>query len=179
MIAKADLPPLSVLTALLSYDPETGALTWKRRGRSWFLSDHEFGRWNTRYAGKPAFTAKNNSGYLHGQIFGKAYVASRIAWKMATGEDPIEVDHLNGDRADNRLANLRSVTRTHNNRNRTMKNPSGCHGVRPKGSKWTAEIGGRGRRKWLGTFPTKEEAVTARRKAEAEQGYYQRGGEHA
>jgi hypothetical protein len=61
----------TVVRELLAYDPATGTLTWKRRDRRWFSSDRIWRSWNTKHAGKIAFTARDTSGYLTGRIFGK------------------------------------------------------------------------------------------------------------
>jgi hypothetical protein len=97
------LPPYEALQELLHYDPETGTLTWKQsRGR---VSKGQV-------AG-----SLGNRGYLHVRCFGRLWLAHRIAWKLQTGAEPkagLVIDHLNGDRADNRWANIRLTTQSVN-----------------------------------------------------------------
>lgn len=94
------------LRQLVEYDPETGSLIWKQRDGN--------ARLNSKLAGKPAF-AQLSDGYLTGRIKGKNYKAHRIAWAVAYGEWPQgQIDHINGDRSDNRLPNLRVVSNSEN-----------------------------------------------------------------
>lgn len=80
------------------------------------------------------------------------------------------VDHINRDKTDNRISNLRLATRSENARNinRRRDNTSGITGVNflPKTNRWTAKLTINGWNHFLGSFATKEEAVAARLKAE-------------
>ena len=168
---------------LLNYEPESGLLTWKKRDLSMFAFDAErhtttraysaeraCNKWNTRYAGKEALTALNNWGYRHGRLNGQEVLAHRVIWKMTTGRYPVIVDHINGDKLDNRLCNLREATPSLSSSNRSVpiNNKSGVLGVfwnsQRKG--WQAQIGLEGRRHNLGLFDTKEAALAARKAAE-------------
>jgi HNH endonuclease len=166
---------------LLDYDPVTGGLTWRWRDRRWFESDRIWKAWNTRYAGKPAFTALN-SGHLHGAIFDKLYLAHRVIFLYMTGSwsDP-EVDHDNHDRADNRWTNLIEATTQQNSRNRTLNknNTNGRIGVRwreDKG-KFQAEIKVDYHTLHLGYSETFEAACNARADAERKYGFHEHHGE--
>jgi hypothetical protein len=55
-----------IVRELLDYNPKTGVLTWRRRHRKWFTSDRICNMWNTKFAGKPAFSI-DDRGYLHGK----------------------------------------------------------------------------------------------------------------
>ena len=181
MIHQETKHPLSqvVLHELLSYNQETGLFTWKKRERRWFNSDHEFGRWNTRYAEMPALTAKID-GYPMGRIFKKPYKAHRVAFCMTHGYWPKFVDHINGIRNDNRLCNLQEATKVDNGRNqkKNTRNTSGMTGVHwwKAGNVWRAQIGVNGNKIHLGAFDTKDEAIAARKAAEKMYGFSARHG---
>lgn len=150
--------------ALLKYDPETGKLFWKDRPVASFQSLRIANGWNSKFAGKEAFTA-NSHGYRRGAINCIAYSAHRIAWLLHYGEWPInQLDHINGDRSDNRVVNLRDVDQSTNNRNarKRSSNKSGFEGVFWDG--WTRQwsITFRqldGTRAYKRTTGTKEEAA--------------------
>lgn len=173
-------PTQALLASLLSYNEESGALYWKRRDRSMFAGaayspERSCAAWNAKFAGKEAFTALSK-GYRHGRLAGKGYSAHRVIWLMVYGTEPDFIDHINGDRADNRLANLRDASRSDNNRNRCISgnNTSGVTGV-----SWDAH-----HRKWVGMLKTCsgkkcthyshsfDEAVAFRKRMEAEHGFH-------
>ena len=168
------MPSVERLNAVLDYDPSTGILIWKVRPISDFQNrkypaDRLAKSWNSKNAGKPALSHLDPHGYLFGGIDGVKYKASRIIWKMMTGEEPDTIDHINGMITDNRLANLRNVTPIQNQRNLKLisSNKTGFMGVRQNPSRsWRAEIGFRGKMICLGAFQTKEEAIAARQAAE-------------
>lgn len=166
---------------LLDYDPLTGKLFWKRRPRGMCSSDSQWKFWNTRWVGAPALDNLDRHGYLKGKIFGRMIRAHRVAWLITTGEWPeVEIDHINGIRTDNRLENLRSVTKSQNRRNSKMpsNNTSGVTGVSwfPQTKKWSARISDKDGTKVLGYFPCFAVAVRARRQAEREKGFSARHG---
>lgn len=157
---------------LIEYDPATGTLSWKLRNRLCFTSDRACSTWNAQNAGKPALTSGQSNGYLRGSIFKQGALAHRVAFAIAYGRWPSEIDHINGDKSDNRLENLREVTRAENMRNLPRRKKSGAvMGVSqtPNGKAWVARIGDSIR---LGTFATEDAAIAARREAMAQRGYH-------
>ena len=185
-MAKQDLPSPELLRKLLRYEPDTGKIFWRKRHASMFTdgkqsADHRCAIWNGRYAGKEAFTALDNNGYNHGQIFARMFRAHRVIWALVHGEWPKDqVDHINGVRDDNRIANLREATDAENKRNqkRRSDNTSGITGVWWIKSlkKWRAEINDATGRKYLGCFAAKADAIAARRAAEADLCYHENHG---
>lgn len=188
MAAKA-LPSPDELRKLLDYDPETGVLTWRARTAGMFSnsgngSEANAAGWNARWAWKPALSAVNNHGYRHGKIFACDHLAHRVAWALHYGEWPAEqIDHINGDRSDNRIANLRQASRTDNARNQKLHSTSqtGFAGVRwnGKAGKWRAEIRASGMSKHLGFFTDFAAACDARKAAERELGFHENHGRTA
>jgi HNH endonuclease len=90
----------------LSYDPETGKLTWIKT--------------NSNRAPVGSEVKSVNQGYLRLRFKGSEYRAQRVAWYLYYGEDPgnLCIDHINRDRADNRITNLRLADRQQNQQNR-------------------------------------------------------------
>lgn len=103
---------------LFSYDPETGEIT-RLVYRSHFRKGTIAGKIDTH-------------GHRQITVNGKAYMAHRLAWYLHYGEWPEKhLDHINGDRDDNRVTNLRLASRSQNGRNRKLNknNTSGIKGV--------------------------------------------------
>ena len=183
MVSKI-LPDPIILRQLLNYDPDTGNLFWRERGREFFneptdprrTSKDVCSMWNTRYAGKQAFTSKTGHGCLSGSILGVPTTAHRVIWAIVHGQWPTGViDHINGDPTDNRLVNLRQVSHKINGRNARLRsdNPSGFPGIKmTQSGRWQAVITVDGIRQHLGTFPTLEGAIDARRAHEARNGFH-------
>lgn len=124
-----------------SYDPETGIITKRKTGK--------------------AVGAKRN-GYLYIRIRGEKIFSHRVAYYLGTGKEPSEViDHINGDRADNRLNNLRDVRHSFNSANRTKpskRNKLGFLGVMEAEGRYKAQIQVKGKKIHLGRFDTPKEA---------------------
>ncbi len=115
------------------------------------------------YPKKVGVTMDNGYRYIH--IDMRAVRAHRLAWLYVTGEWPSNcIDHINGDKSDNRFSNLRHVTSKTNAENR--RNPkatasSGYIGVSRDRNKWRATIVSNGKQKHIGSFSTAEEAAEA------------------
>lgn len=147
-MTRKELPPVDVLTKALIADPETGSIKWRESGKRQKAGDE---------AGCPA-----TNGYRLIGVGGGRYLAHRIMWKITFGTEPPKVlDHINRNRSDNRISNLREVTMSQNMHNRSLssKNTSGATGVWFVG--WTGSIRVDGKRHFIGNFPTKEEAEAA------------------
>ena len=105
----------SVVCELLEYEPNTGLLVWRQRARKWFSSDRIWRSWNSRYAGKYAFTALDTYGHAHGSILDRECLSHRVIWLWMTGRWPeLEIDHINHKRDDNRWCNLEEVSKAVN-----------------------------------------------------------------
>lgn len=143
------------LRELLHYDPETGLFTWlvhRQRNR----------------AGTIAGSA-HSMGYVEIGVSGSSYLAHRLAWLYVHGAWPVgDIDHINGNRSDNRISNLRDVTKVVNMQNRraaTTNNISGLMGVSKSSAKlprWFSRIqDNSGKMRYLGTFETPDLAHAA------------------
>lgn len=125
----------------LRYEPETGLLYRRpipERNRIDRMR-------NSRFANKPA-TYLNSTGHVQLLINGHHYLAHRVIWLLVHGEWPEgDIDHINGDRADNRLSNLRIATPAQNSTNtrRYKNNTTGYRGVHwnKRQRRWTVRIG--------------------------------------
>lgn len=175
------LPLPEILRNLLDVDPKTGRLWWRSRPVEMFESTKHQKRvaatWNSRWAGKEALTNIDNHGYRRGAVLGIDVRAHRVVWALVHGQWPEgEIDHVNGNRQDNRLKNLRCVPRTENRRNQKtpLTNTSGCIGVyfRTDTQKWEAKIGVNGKMISAGCFDSFEQAAQARKQAEIKYGFH-------
>ena len=102
-------------------------------------------------------------GYICIRVDNVLYTAHRLAWLYAYGRWPThQLDHINKDRADNRLCNLREATNAENAQNRKRRdNKTGYTGVNRENNKWKAEIKLNYKTIRLGLFDTPEEAHAA------------------
>lgn len=166
MIKIRPLPSIERLHELLHYDPDTGVLTWKYRDG---MDPRTLG-FNTTFGELPAGSI-NKGGYVYIRFDGVSWKAHRVAWKMMTGEEPPEIDHINREPADNRWTNLRAADRHINTANtRTRKdNTSGCPGVwfQKTSGLYLAYLQRHKKRHFLGCFKTSEAAAAAYQAAKA------------
>lgn len=171
----------STLVSVIDYNPETGAMVWRRRNAVLFGGDA--GRcagWNTRYAGRPALQCADSEGYRHGSVLGCHVKAHRAAWIIVYGREPETIDHINHNKADNRIANLRDVANKENQRNQPVRrdNSSGATGVSLDKGRWRARIYVAGVERLLGYFSTFEEAAAARELAARANGFHENHGKN-
>lgn len=149
------------LLELLTYDPETGHFTRKIRTSS------------RAPQGSIAGSLDRSHGYFLVSVDAKEYYAHRLAWFYVTSKWPEhQIDHRNGDRADNRFANLREATQAQNKKNSRLRanNTSGRKGVtwHAQAGKWLAQIQANGKRKSLGLFSDLDAAAECYQRAARE-----------
>lgn len=144
---------LERLRQLLSYNPETGIFTWLACRRGTIKTGDTAG----------GYTDK---GYLTIKVDGVKYCAHRLAWLYVYGEfTDGDLDHKDQKKDNNRIGNLRIVTRSQNQQNRPLQsnNTTGLRGVYRcnRTNKWRAHIKTGGHQKHLGSFDTAEAAYAA------------------
>lgn len=163
MAVNGQLPAIQVINAsgpivgaklaneLLSYNRDMGTLTWKiSTGRV--------------AAGEEAGFVNGANGYKYLGIKGRHYLFHRVAWLLANGEWPAQqIDHINGDKTDNRLVNLRLATCSQNHANvgPSAVNTSGFKGVARCRKRWRAAIQHAGKTRHIGVFDAPEQAHAA------------------
>lgn len=152
-IPREELTP-NMLKSILHYDENTGAFTWVKQVCSQSKLGGTAG-WVTEF------------GYWRISAFYVRYAAHRLAWFYVHGKWPVgQIDHIDGNRLNNRMSNLREATQLENSQNSykpSKNNKSGFLGVhKPKNSnKWIAMIRSNGRNHYLGQFLSAEDASKA------------------
>lgn len=151
------------LRELLHYDPQTGVFTR--------LETTSFQR--KRLIGKPCGCISKGNGYIAISVDGRSYRGHRLAWLYVHGEWPAVVDHINRNRSDNRIDNLRNVTQAINVQNSETPMPSSKSGIRGvswsvERKRWVAAISVNNKVRPLGRFMTQAEAHAAYLKARKE-----------
>ena len=148
----------NILKELLNYDPQSGIFTWVVSPR------------NNVPLGSIAGSI-DKKGYIRILCKKQTYLAHRLAWFYVYGKWPTkELDHINKNPSDNRIENLRDVTRKQNMENKKLykTNKSGHSGVtwHSRDKKWNVRIGHYGKRISIGYFDNLEDAIKARIKAQ-------------
>lgn len=151
-----------LVRSLLHYEPETGVFVWN-------------GGVTVRQAnlmkGRIAGGLRPSDGYWCIKIGRRKYAAHRLAWLYMTGELPALIDHINGERTDNRWANLRVADKSVNNHNRRGPNSTSSTGLlgafKAQGGCFKSAISVRGKSIFLGQFDTADEAHAAYMAAKA------------
>lgn len=163
------------------YDSDSGLMTWKQK--------HGIGRdvirWNAQFAGKQCGSVTNR-GYMSITVAaGKQHFrisVHRLAWLIVYGELPkTQIDHINRNRSDNRISNLRLSDPSANMRNRSKNknNTSGVTGVSWNESRkiWESRVGACGKIKHLGYFKNFNDAVTSVKRFRAANDFSENHGE--
>jgi hypothetical protein len=165
-----------ILHEIVRYVPETGAFFWRERPRHYFQTGHHHKMWNVQNAGKIAGSI-NSRGYWRITIRSETYTAHRLAWLYVFGTWPaMALDHINQNKVDNRISNLREATSQQNSQNlpRTERNKSGMVGVcwNRAQREWFAYISVSKKQQFIGNFKSKDAAIAARKAAEMLYGYH-------
>ncbi|MGG8661087.1 HNH endonuclease signature motif containing protein [Streptomyces lividans] len=132
--------------------------------------------------GMVAGHVNSSNGYINVRFDGKYYKSHRIVWEMINGDidDAMFIDHINHNRSDNRIENLRLVTKQWNAMNQSIRfnNKTGVIGVSwvERLSKYVSKIRVNGRDYHLGCFSDIDDAKAARIKAEIEHGFHENHG---
>lgn len=143
-------PTADRVRELFSYDPLTGVLSRRRQVR--------------HYRPGPV-GAPSGHGYLKVHVDGRQHYLHQLAWLYVNGEWPAGVvDHINRDKTDNRIENLRVCTRAENAQNKAPDpNKNGYPGVKKSasGPSYFSQISVNNKPRYLGSFPTPEAAHAA------------------
>jgi len=137
---------LEQLKERVHYDPETGIFTRRKTGK--------------------LFPSSGPLGYIRFSLMGSYVYAHRLAWFYVHGTWPVkEIDHINQDKKDNRISNLRDVTRSVNQLNRPVWGKVKLRGVRlsREGNRYTAQIMHKGKCLHLGSYKSPYHAHSAYR----------------
>jgi|SaaInlStandDraft_1057018.scaffolds.fasta_scaffold138161_2 hypothetical protein len=153
----------ATVRSLFTYDSESGNLIWN--------SENPYHR---RFNGRIAGSIEPNSGYFRINIYGKSHQAHRLIWLYHHGYLPVELDHEDQNKLNNRLENLREVTTVENRRNYPLRkdNKYGCPGIHLRRGSYEVSIQG----KYVASFKTLEEAIAKRRSLEEERGFHKNHG---
>lgn len=139
----------TTLTTLLHYDHDSGEFTQKLK---W---------WNREPGDKPGGVSPQ--GYWYIGVGGKQYPAHRLAWFYVHGTWPQgDIDHINRNRLDNRICNLREVSRSTNIHNTAARASSGVKNVsKTKSGNWEVRLRVNGVHHYLGRFANLSDAESA------------------
>lgn len=168
LVSKKNLTP-ELIKEYLSYNKETGQLTWIKKLSS-----------KTVVGRRAGCHVKGRDNRII-KFMGEVYIEHRFIWFMQTGKWPEhDIDHINHNECDNSWNNLRHTTREENNCNMSFRknNKSGVIGVyldtsksASKISPWVAEIR-KGERRYIKHFQTKEQAALWRKEMEKQLGFH-------
>lgn len=171
---------LDLLPDHFECDIDSGEIRRKLMPRSEFSTERGYKIHKSKYAGSIA-TRITPFGYLRVNYKGRDIMAHKIVWFFAYGVWPeFEIDHINHNRSDNRIENLRKSSYKENNKNKSKykNNTSGTTGVvwHKKKKRWIATIFTDGKRTEIGSFVDKQEAIKARKRKQKELGFHKNHG---
>lgn len=174
----------SYLKQCVSYDPKSGVFTWLKRPLSHFKSERSCNSWNSNHAGKVVRGSKNSTGYTQVSISKKLYCAHVLAWIYIHGSTGgLQIDHVDGDKDNIAISNLRAVTEKENHKNlpKYKTNNSGCVGVNfhKRNNKYRAYISLDGKQISLGYYKDFFHACCARKSAERKYEFHENHGRNA
>ena len=157
-----------LVRSLFNYNPDTGELSYINKSGRGKRKDKKVGCISTY-------------GYLTVWVGGSVCQLHRVVWVYVYGQLPFYgIDHINGDRLDNRILNLRDVDQSENTKNRrkSKNNTSGFNGVfwDNKLNKWRARVSVNKSIIYLGSFTNKDDAIAARIEANIKYGYHKNHG---
>jgi hypothetical protein len=152
------------LKKVLKYNPESGHFTWR--------VDVAPRAMKGQTAGNP-----KKGRYTKISFQNESYYAHHIAWRFVYGYWPTgEIDHIDGDPSNNRISNLRDVTRQENKKNVKLQsnNKTGVSGVSfdKRIKRWIVKLG----KKYIGCYQSEGEAIEKRKQVEVENGYHENHG---
>ncbi len=161
------------LKQLLKYEPESGRLIWVV-SKSWRTP---VGSYSGSVTGRSGIKR-----YRHTSVDGDRYKDHRLIWLYFYGEWPCsDIDHIDGDGLNNKIGNLRIVSKTENQRNRRLcsNSRSGFNGVSWHSStkNWQVNIRSNGKQITLGRYQTLIDAVAARIRGNKKYGYHENHGQ--
>lgn len=146
------MPPKEIILYFLKYNKQKGELTWNKVQE-------------IRPPQRGQLAGTNLKGYRRLRLIGKNYLVHRIIFFLEYGFCPEIVDHINGNKSDNKISNLRAATKRENNLNTYRRRQGKLAGAtlvrQKKTNKWSAFIGINGKSKHLGNFFTEKEAHDA------------------
>lgn len=159
-----------LLSKVVKYDPALGTLTWISNLHS-----------KRAIPGRIAGSLVSTTGYRSITIFGRSYLEHHLIWFIHYGVWPKgQIDHINQKRDDNRIINLREVTKSENARNRSRRKDTktGEHGIwyNARTRKYVAEITLNGKKVYQKSFDDPDEAVKARKEKSLELGFHENHG---
>ena len=156
------LPSQELLRELYDYNRDTGEFVRKTKT-------------GTRKT-KPMLV----SHYRQAQVNGTKFFVARLIWMWVYGQDPKNmcIDHINGNKADNRIKNLRLVSKAENAKNRRLSktNKTGVSGVDRYKGKHRVRIKVNSNEIFLGYYEDRDEAIAVRKKAEQHFGFHKNHG---
>ena len=149
------------LRGIVVYDENAGTLRWRNNHKtlSWIKAGDIVGK------------GSKKNGYLSTSIGKKQYYQHRLVWLYVYGEWPTSsIDHINGDKSDNRIVNLRLATASQNqhNRKKTKNRDTPVGAYKHYRGGWYSTIMVNKTKKYLGSFKTAEEAAAAYAQAKKE-----------